>query len=183
MFAPKLPFTNCLPSCISTLGSTTLLVIPIEALPLVQTIQVDQIHIVLHDLKFSGSSLAGSLCRDFCVRVPHDCNEHIEEDNLNQEGRPNEEDVAKNYVMTSLILVVVELVFTQSQLILTHKRVKEPNSGNVVDNLPFICEPAQVDDVECSAESHIADEHNDEEALNACKCLLDQSDKEGRCVK
>ena len=139
--------------------------------------------VVLHDLKLGDSSIIIGLCGDFCVLVRHDCNEHIEEDNLNQEGRPNEEDVAKNYLITSLILVVVELVFTQSQLILTHKRVKEPNSGDIVDNLAFIGEPAQVDDVECSAESHIADEHNDEEALNACKCLLDRSDKEGRCVK
>ena len=174
MFASENPFTSCLPSYVGTLSSTTtLLVIPIEALPLVQNIQVDQIHIVLHDLKLSGSSLVGSLCRDFCVRVPHDCNEHIEEDNLNQEWRPNEEDVAKNYLITSLILVVVELVFTQPQLKLTYKRVKEPNSGNIVNNLPFICVPSQVDDVECSAESHIADDQNDEEALYASKRLLD----------
>ena len=120
--------------------------------------------IVFHDLKLGDSSITLALCGDFCVRVRHDCDEHIEEDNLNQEARPNEEDVAKNDLFTALILVVVELVFTQPQLKLTDKRVKEPNSGNIVNNLPFICVPSQVDDVECSAESHIADEHNDEEA-------------------
>ena len=79
--------------------------------------------VVLHDLKLGDSSITLGLCRDFCVRVRHDCDEHIEEDNLNQEARPNEEYVAKNDLFTALTLVVVKLEFSLAKLKLTCKSV------------------------------------------------------------
>ena len=54
----------------------------------------DQMDVILHDLKLRDAGVVLLVLGGLCVCVAHNCNEHIQENNLDEEGRAEEEEVA-----------------------------------------------------------------------------------------
>ena len=91
----------------------------------------DQMDVILHDLKLRDAGVVLFVLGGLCVCVAHNRNEHIQENNLDEEGRAEEEDVAQSATIAIGVLLITSSVriggeLTETQLVLVLKYVDEP---------------------------------------------------------
>ena len=67
-------------------------------LAIIRASLINEIYIIAHDLEPSDSLPVVLILSDFCKRVRHDCDHHVQEDDRDEEGCQAEEKVAQDEV-------------------------------------------------------------------------------------
>ena len=145
-------------------------------------IPLDQMDVIAHDLELGLASVVLHIVRLLVECVAHDGDQHAQERDLDQESACEEEDVDQELLMCGLT-IAVNHELSETQLVDSHKGVKDPELAKVRHDLIFCGRVVQIEDVERRAEHHVPYNQDDDEVLDAIKSGLDQQHKEGCLVE
>ena len=141
----------------------------------------DQVYVVAHDLELGLSGVVVALLSRPVKGVPHDRDQHVEERDLDEEAREEEEREYKR-LADLRIAIGVDFELAKAQLVLVLEGVEDPEVGKVWHDLVLVVQ-VEIYDVEGRTKHQVAENQDDQEMPDSIDRLLNQSDKESCIVK
>ena len=132
----------------------------------------------------------GQLCHETELRlvlehtsesITHDCNEHVKEGDLGEEGRQDEEEVTEDHLR--MIIVPFHLEFTERQHVLVVEHVDDELPEDLRQNVILTLRHIELEHVERATEGWKRAEEDKDEPANIVDRLCDQPDEEGRFLE